>query len=187
MLRGASAVARASPERNARKFKNCRDRTHTCIPPLNKRPLDGLSYPAKNGQMGGTCTRFPGFTGRCSADGATHLRKWSGWQDFHLRSLGPKPSALKTTLHPEENLGAGVGVAPTANWLMRPVGSLDLPAEKQRSGRRVPASRIKVSAPPLAGARGYISLVTPPLNHAEIFSRGSGHSMPEDFSGHRPQ
>src|SRR2546430_15390763 len=32
--------------------------------------------------------------------------KWSEWQDFHLRPPGPKPGALKTELHSEENGGS---------------------------------------------------------------------------------
>ena len=62
--------------------------------------FDGFVFTSKIGQVGGICTHFPGFTGRCPAHWATHLQ-WSGWQELHLRSLGPKSSALATTLHPE--------------------------------------------------------------------------------------
>lgn len=49
---------------------------------------------ATSGQVGGSCTRFPGFTGRCSADRATHLKKKrSKRRELHTRELGPKPSA----------------------------------------------------------------------------------------------
>ena len=36
---------------------------------------------------------------------ATAAKKWSEWQDFHLRPPGPKPGALKTELHSVKNGG----------------------------------------------------------------------------------
>src|ERR1700689_2382426 len=41
----------------------------------------------------------------CLICSATAASKWSEWQDFHLRSPGPKPGALKTELHSVKNGG----------------------------------------------------------------------------------
>ena len=50
--------------------------------------------------------RTPDLLIRSQAPCPTELRvhkTWSGWQDFNLRSLAPKASALKqTTLHPDK-------------------------------------------------------------------------------------
>ena len=37
----------------------------------------------------------------CSTTAA--LQNWSAWQELHLRSPGPKPGALATTLHADRN------------------------------------------------------------------------------------
>ena len=44
------------------------------------------------------------------------------------------PSRARWLLRFTPEMGAGVGVAPTTTWLMRPVGSLDLPAMAEAHG-----------------------------------------------------
>ena len=58
---------------------------------------------------------------------ATHLNNWSERQELHLRSLGPKPSALAATLR-SEKMGAGAGVAPTGTLAYETKWNLVLPA-----------------------------------------------------------
>ena len=55
-----------------------RDRTRTGLLPLDRGLPRLLRLHERSGQVDGICTHFPGFTGRCPADWATHLINWSG-------------------------------------------------------------------------------------------------------------
>src|SRR5262245_12867468 len=52
---------------------------------------------------------------RLTGGGTTVIRlskKWSEWQDSHLRPPGPRPGALKTELH-SDKMALSMGLAPT--------------------------------------------------------------------------
>jgi hypothetical protein len=81
------------------------------------------------------CTRFPGATGRCPADWATHLRELVGAAGFAPAISRSQAERVGCYATPRNKMGAGVGVAPTAPWLMRPGGNLVLPAAKMVEAR----------------------------------------------------
>ncbi len=78
--------------------------------------------------MGGTCTHFPGFTGRCPADWATHLKNGrSGVIRTRVVSI---PSRVPELLgYAPKNWMRVSESHRRASWLMRPDGDLALPAK----------------------------------------------------------